>query len=787
MSIFTGTVNSDYIYYGYVSSGVSIVSNGYYYPYFLADIIYGNGGSDYLRGEGGDDQIYTGSGDDTAYGGDGNDLIDDYTASSFGGEDLMYGDAGNDSLYGYDGYDTLYGGTGNDSLKGESGYDYLYGEAGNDVLEGGSEGDLLDGGTGADSMYGGTGSDTYYVDDSGDYVEDVADSSWGYDTVYAGVSYALGANIENLYLTGRSALSGTGNELANYIEGNEGANVLSGLGGDDNIYGGSGADSLYGGDGNDYLDGGAGADYLDGGAGNDTYRVDSTSDVISETLTGTTGGVDTVSLGFNTSWTLATNVENLELYSGVVNGTGNASNNEITGTYSANGLYGLAGNDSLYGYDGNDTLDGGAGVDSMVGGEGNDTYYVDNTADLISDFAYYWDDYDYYEYIDNAGTDTVYASATYALSPYLENLTLTGTAKIDGTGNDLANTITGNTGDNYLTGNEGNDTLIGGVGNDQLFGGVGADSMVGGTGDDTYYADNAGDIIVEAAGAGTDRVYAKATHTLAANVENLFMYETGSIDGTGNALANRITGTTGNNYERGLAGNDNLDAGQGNDTLDGGTGVDTMTGGAGNDTYYVDAAGDVVSETASGTAGGTDSLYSTVSWTLGANFERLYLNGTTAANGTGNALDNLLQGNAYANTLRGLAGVDTIRSGTGVDVLIGGTGNDIFRFSVASESTPTSRDIIRAGDGAIAFEKAGAALGDRIDLSALDANTSASGIQHFTFGTAQTVGRLWVTTSGTSTILNGNTDSDSAIEFQLAIEDGAVAASAYTAADFILA
>lgn len=773
MPTFTGTANTDYIYYGYTSSGVTISPTGNYYPTNLVDIIYGNGGNDSLGGYGGDDLIYTGAGDDTAQGGDGNDLIDDYTASSYGGDDLMDGGAGNDSLYGYTGYDSLYGG---------DGADLLYGEA---------DDDILDGGLGADIMYGGTGSDTYYVDNAGDYVEDEAETSYSWDQVYASVSFTIGANIEVLTLTGRDNTTGTGNELNNNLYGSESANKLYGLGGADYLYGDVGADSLYGGEGDDVLDGGTGANYLDGGNGNDTYRMNSASDVAAETGTGTSGGVDTIALQYTSSWTLGANFENLELYSGTVNGTGNAANNAIFGTYSANTLYGLAGNDTLYGYGGNDVLDGGTGSDYLAGGYGNDTFYVDNSADQAIEYEIEYYDYGdggLYTYIyDAGGLDTVYSTVTFSLDLYVENLTLTGSAKIDGTGNDLANTITGNTGDNYLTGNEGNDTLIGGVGNDQHFGGVGADSMVGGTGDDTYYADNAGDIIVEAAGAGTDRVYAKATHTLAANVENLFMYETGSIDGTGNALANRITGTTGNNYERGLAGNDNLDAGQGNDTLDGGTGIDTMTGGAGDDTYYVDAAGDVVSETASGTAGGTDSLYSTVSWTLGANFERLYLNGTTAANGTGNALDNLLQGNAYANTLRGLAGVDTIRSGTGVDVLIGGTGNDIFRFSVASESTPTSRDIIRAGDGAIAFEKAGAALGDRIDLSAMDANTGASGTQHFTFGTAQTVGRLWVTTSGTSTILNGNTDSDSAIEFQLAIEDAAVAASAYTAADFILA
>lgn len=770
MPTFNGTANTDYIYYGYASSGVTISPSGYYYPTNLVDIIYGNGGSDSLGGYGGDDQIYTGAGNDTAQGGNGNDLIDDFTTSSYGGGDLMDGGAGNDSLYGYSGYDSLYGGEGADWLEGEQ------------------DGDVLDGGAGADSMFGGTGSDTYYVDNSSDYVEDEAETSYSYDQVYASVSFTLGANIEGLTLTGRGTLTGTGNSLNNDITGNESANALYGLGGADTLYGGVGADSLYGGEGSDYLDGETGSNYLEGGSGNDTYRINSASDTAVETDTSANGGIDTISLGYATSWSLAAGFENLSLYSGAVNGTGNAANNDISGTSSANTLTGLAGNDSLHGYGGSDVLDGGAGTDYLEGSSGNDTYYVDSSTDQAIEYeSYYYDEEGYYYEYDTGGVDTVFSTATYALDRYIENLTLTGTAKIDGTGNDLANTITGNTGDNYLTGNAGNDTLVGGAGNDQLFGGVGADSMTGGSGDDAYYVDTAGDVIVETAGGGTDRVYAKATHTLAANVENLFMYETGSIDGTGNELANRITGTIGANYERGLGGNDSLDGGSGNDTLDGGTGVDTVTGGAGDDTYYVDSAGDVVTEATAGTAGGTDSLFSTVTRALGANFERLYLTGTAAANGTGNGLDNLLQGNAAANTLRGLAGVDTIRSGTGADVLIGGSGNDVFRFSVASESTPTSRDILRAGDGAVAFEKAGASLGDRIDLSAMDANGAAGGIQHFAFGTAHTAGHLWVTTSGTSTILNGNTDADSAIEFQLLIEDGAVAASAYTSADFILA
>jgi Ca2+-binding RTX toxin-like protein len=380
---------------------------------------------------------------------------------------LMSGTANSETLTGTAGRDVIHGVAGNDTLRGGA-------EA--DALEGGEGNDRLDGGAGADLLIGGVGNDTYVVDDAGDVVTELAGE--GIDAVQSLVSYTLGANVENLTLTGTDAISGTGNELNNVITGNAGSNTLRGLGGNDTLRGGAQADILEGGEGNDRLDGGAGADILVGGVGNDTYVVDDVGDMVTE-LAGE--GIDTVqSL---VSYTLGSDVENLTLTgTAAINGTGNELNNVITGNVAGNTLRGLGGNDTLRGGaesdtleggEGNDRLDGGAGADLLVGGVGNDTYVVDDVGDVVTELA-------------GEGTDTVQSLVDYTLGADVENLTLTGTAAISGTGNDLNNVITGNAALNTLRGLGGNDTLRGGAESDTLEGGEGNDRLEGGLGADIY-------------------------------------------------------------------------------------------------------------------------------------------------------------------------------------------------------------------------------------------------------------------------------------------------------------
>jgi len=233
------------------------------------------------------------------------------------------------------------------------------------------------------------------------------------------------------------------------------------------------------------------------------------------------------------------------------------------------------------------------------------------------------------------------------------------------------NTLTGTDEDSILMGyfsyDAGtNDTLIGGGGNDWLNGGAGSDTMVGGTGNDFYFVDNRKDIVTELANQGTDTVASAITYTLGANLEDLILTGSSSINGTGNALNNVLVGNSAGNT---------LTGGAGDDWLDGGGGADSLVGGSGNDTYVVDMARDKITERANE---GTDTVLASVSYTLGSNVENLTLTGSNAINGTGNTLNNALKGNGAANVLAGAAGNDRLDGGAGNDTLAGGAGNDTY-------------------------------------------------------------------------------------------------------------
>ena len=613
-----------------------------------------------LRTGAGQENLSFGGADDKVWSGGGDDIV-----HSGGGHDLIFGEDGNDHLYGEDGDDQLDGGAGNDEMHGGEGSDIYFATAGDVVVETGTTGtdevrtdaasfsieavagienltgtgavdqtltgnagaNRIDGGGGVDVLIGGAGNDTYIVSDVGDSVVELAGG--GIDEVQASFSYALDAEVENLTLTGFFDHDGYGNALANVITGNIGNNLLSGGDGDDN---------LDAGDGWDVLIGGAGADRLTGGAGLDIFFYAATGDSVAgaaDTIVGFDTGLDIIdlsqTLAASVTWTVsgATSIVTVTTAYGPmtinVQGTVTAASFVLT----AGLVLGTAGNDNLVGTSEANTMFGGAGADHMEGGLGDDYYVVDNPGDVVVENP-------------GAGHDTVESSVSFVLPADVEDLLLSGTGAIDGTGNALANAIFGNAAANLIDG---------GAGNDWLYGGGGADTLRGGTGDDLYLVDSSAATVVELAGEGVDRVESSVSYVLGAHVENLTLIGISAIDGTGNDLANILIGNAAPNR------------------LDGGLGADTMEGGLGNDIYVVDQAGDVVTE---GFEAGIDTVLSAISYTLGWHLEHLVLTGAAAIDGTGNDFDNRIEGNGAANRLDG---------GWGADTMIGGAGNDTYVVS----------------------------------------------------------------------------------------------------------
>jgi Ca2+-binding RTX toxin-like protein len=432
---------------------------------------------------------------------------------------------------------------------------------------------------------------------------------------------------------------------------------------------------------------------------------------------------------------------------------GNSLSNDLTGNSGNNRLNGGAGNDVLFGLDGSDVLDGGAGADALNGGLGNDVFIVAAAGDTTTENA-------------GEGTDTVRSYINWTLGANIESLELLGSAA-NGTGNALNNTLVGNGLAN---------TLDGGAGNDILNGGGGADTMFGGAGDDIYIVAEAGDTTVEHPGEGTDTVRSHINWTLGGNIERLELQGSSNLSGTGNTLNNTLVGNAGNNL------------------LNGGAGNDYMVGGAGNDTFIVAAAGDSTIENA---GGGTDTVRSYINWTLGANIERLELQGSGNLNGTGNTLNNTLVGNSGANslsggdgndyivggagndTLNGGAGNDTLIGGAGRDSLNGGAGNDRFDFDLVSDSPagPALRDSMVGG-----FSHGS----DLIDLATIDANTLVGGNQAFSFiGSAAfsgVAGQLRYTNYSGNVIIDADVNGDSVADMQILVAGTTLMAGT----DFIL-
>jgi Ca2+-binding RTX toxin-like protein len=412
----------------------------------------------------------------------------------------------------------------------------------------------------------------------------------------------------------------------------------------------------------------------------------------------------------------------------------------LDGTSSDDEIYGHGGNDLLRGYAGNDKLNGGGGDDTMEGGTGNDDYYVDV---YVGDIVAYTPVFGLLgipaivldvnadiariqvvlggltqildvsralitssdQVIEQAGEgfDTVHTGVSFSLAANQEveqivTLDAAGTREIRITGNEFAQSIYGNAGNNMIDGRGGNDY------------------MVGLGGDDVYYVNSAGDQIGEVAGQGDDSVRASTDYTLRAGVSvetmtTVNQQSTVAINLTGNEIGNSLYGNNGVNV------------------LNGGAGADYMVGLGGNDTFIIDNPGDRIAEFQDG---GDDTAVCSVSYTLraGVHVETMrttLASATVEINLTGNEYGQSIYGNAAANLLNGGGGNDylvggdgddILIGGLGVDVLVGGSGNDRFIFDSADLSADRILDF---------------AVGDIIDLSAIDARLDLDGDQAFSF------------------------------------------------------
>ncbi len=470
---------------------------------------------------------------------------------------------------GYGSADILIGISG---VRGSNGNDLITGDALNNFFEGRNGDDTIDGGGGSDSIFYQTANGSVVIDlatGSSSATGGLGNDTWVNVEGVRGGDFAdtlIGANnVDNVLegLAGNDRLDGrTGNDLVRYdrspnavtvnlgtvatsngVAANKAADgfdtndTLAGIQSSqdtlvavENIRGSKFGDLLVGSTASNRIEGWAGADTIDGGTGADTADYFNSVGGISINLTNNNALND--GWGFKDTF-VAGSIESVR---------GSAFEDSITGSAA------------------NNTLDGGLGADTMSGLNGIDVYVVDDIGDVVI------------ESVNTGGSgDLVQSSITYSLlstangqnTSQVEKLTLIGSAAINGTGNALTNTLTGNDADNVLDGGAGNDTMIGLGGND------------------TYIVAQNGDVVQEAAGKGIDTVKFSGTtgFTLSANVENLLLASgTAGLDGTGNALANKIIGNGGANS---LVGNG------GNDTIDGMGGADEIDGGAGNDTLIM--------------------------------------------------------------------------------------------------------------------------------------------------------------------------------------------------------
>ncbi|WP_343717301.1 calcium-binding protein [Inquilinus sp.] len=614
------------------------------------------------------------------------------------------------------------------AINGDGNKNILNGTVNDDEINAYGDDDFVRGDSGADLINGGTGDDTLY----GDLGDDTIHGGYGDDDLDGGTSYG---------------------------DSNDGNDKLYGDYGDDYLDGYSGNDQLYGGYGDDYIDDRIGdSGVYSGDAGNDNIYIG--HDTALGLTTYIYGGGDDDSIrsdgngehymdgGSGDDFVYRNGVGNDRLYGGTGDDEiragegsdqvdGGDDEDRCSGDEGNDTIAGGAGDDQLYGDAGSDRLTGGSGVDYLDGGADGDVYVVG--AQDFSPAGVFLDEIR--EYADG-GIDAIEGALSLSLSlagfETIENLVLVEydpASSLSGTGNGLANSISGGVGNNVLSGLAGNDSLAGFDGDDVLRGGSGADRLLGGNGADTasYWESATGVTANLTTGKGAGGYAQGDTYF---EIEHI----------TGSQGADLLTGNAGANTLHGEGGNDVLRGGAGGDSLDGGAGLDTAS--------YATATG------------GVSVNLSTRVGSAGEALGDIY---TSIENVTGSAGSDTITGNSGANVLNGWIGRDT---------LTGGAGADRFAFSSVSHSA--------VGANADRITDFTRSQGDRIDLSAIDAKTTAAGDQAFSFiGTAafgHVAGQLRYAVSGASTIIAGDVNGDGTSDFHIVL----TGALALQASDFVL-